>query len=117
MRRDLPKNDIPLLIMAVLQDAPRHGYAIAREVERLSADALQMREGTLYPTLRVLEQDGLLSSAWEIQPVGPARKIYTLTDAGQTELKKRTTDWENYARIMGAVLGMGKKGGLNEQPA
>ena len=88
-KRDLPKNDIPLLILAVLLDAPRHGYAIAREVERLSADALQMREGTLYPALRVLEQDGLITGAWEIQPVGPARKIYTLTEAGQAELKKR----------------------------
>ncbi len=117
-KRDLPKNDIPLLILAVLLDAPRHGYAIAREVERLSADALQMREGTLYPALRVLEQDGLISGAWEIQPVGPARKIYTLTETGQAELKKRTQDWENYARIMGAVLGLGRnKGGLNEQPA
>ena len=116
MRRDLPKNDIPLLILSVLQDTPRHGYAIAREVERLSADALLMREGTLYPALRVLEQDGLISGAWEIQPVGPARKIYTLTEAGKAELAKRTSEWEQYARMMGAFLGLGK-GGRNEQPA
>ena len=116
MKRDLPRNDIPLLIMAVLQTAPRHGYAIAREVEQISAEALQLREGSLYPALRVLEQDELISGAWEIQMSGPARKVYTLTEKGQKELKKRTLEWEQYARIMGAVLG-GTKGKINEQPA
>ena len=115
MKRDLPRNDIPLLIMAVLQTAPRHGYAIAREIEQISADALVMREGSLYPALRVLEQDEFIVGAWEIQPSGPARKVYTLTETGQKELKKRRAEWEQYARIMGAVLG-GMKGN-NEQPA
>ena len=116
MKRDLPRNDIPLLIMAVLQTAPRHGYAIARDIEQISAEALVMREGSLYPALRVLEQDELITGAWEIQASGPARKVYTLTEKGQTELAKRTRDWEQYARIMGTILGTGK-GKPNEQPA
>ena len=81
MRRELAKGDLPALILAVLGTEPRHGYAIAREVERLSDGALHLREGTLYPALRVLEQDGLVVGAWETQAKGADRKVYTLTDA------------------------------------
>jgi len=58
MRQELPNGDLPTLILAVLGQTPLHGYAIAREVERLSDQALKTREGSLYPALRVLEQDG-----------------------------------------------------------
>ncbi len=105
MNRELPKGDIPTLILAVLSEAPRHGYAIAREVERLSQDALQLREGSLYPALRVLEQDGLIEGKWEIQASGPARKVYEITEKGQTELAKRAKDWQQYANFMNALLG------------
>ena len=90
MRRDLAKGDLPALILAVLGTGPRHGYAIAREVERLSDQALHMKEGTLYPALRVLEQDGLIAGTWEAQEKGADRKVYALTEAGKREMA--TTD-------------------------
>jgi PadR family transcriptional regulator PadR len=105
MRTDFPKGDIPVLILTVLGETPRHGYAIAREIERLSADALKLREGSLYPALRVLEQDGLIEGNWQIPGSGPARKVYAITNAGRSELAKRTAEWRQYARIMGALLG------------
>ena len=105
MARELPKNDLPTLILAVLSGAPLHGYGIAREIERRSADALTLREGSLYPALRVLEQDGLLRAAWEIQPSGPARKVYELTDEGRAELSARTEKWREYARTFESILG------------
>ena len=57
--RELLKGNTPTLILAVLRDTPRHGYAIAREIERRSDNALQFKEGTLYPALRALERDRL----------------------------------------------------------
>ena len=105
MKRDLPKNDLPLLILAVLGRGSYHGYAIAREIERESRDTLKMREGSLYPALRILELDGHIIGKWEMQASGPARKIYALTDAGRTELMRRTAEWEQYARTMETILG------------
>jgi PadR family transcriptional regulator, regulatory protein PadR len=105
MPRDLPKNDIPTLILAVLEERALHGYGIAREIERRSADVLKMREGTLYPALRTLESDGLIVGEWQIQPSGPARKVYSLTEDGQAEVVKRTEKWREYARTIESILG------------
>jgi PadR family transcriptional regulator PadR len=105
MRRELASGDLPALILAVLSQTPLHGYAIAREVERLSEDALHMKEGTLYPALRVLEQDGLILGNWEAQPKGADRKVYTLTDAGRKETAKRTQALRDYTATINTVLG------------
>ncbi len=105
MRRELASGDLPALILAVLSQTPRHGYAIAREVERLSEGALHMKEGTLYPALRVLEQDGLIVGAWEAQPKGADRKVYTLTETGHAEKAKRTQDLHDYATLIHTILG------------
>lgn len=102
--KDLPKGDIPTLILAILSEASRHGYSIAREVERISENALLLREGSLYPALRVLEQDGLIEGNWEIQTSGPARKVYSITETGQAELTRRASEWQQYANFMNAVL-------------
>lgn len=105
MRHELAKGDLPALILAVLSDAPRHGYALAREVERLSDGALHLREGTLYPALRVLEQDGLILGTWEIQAKGADRKVYTLTETGRREKATRTQALRDYANLLHAILG------------
>ena len=105
MRRDLAKGDLPALILAVLGAGPRHGYAIAREVERLSDQVLHMKEGTLYPALRVLEQDGLIAGTWEAQEKGADRKVYALTETGKREMAKRTQELRDYATLIQTVLG------------
>jgi PadR family transcriptional regulator PadR len=105
MRRELASGDLPALILAVLSQTPLHGYAIAREVERLSEDALHMKEGTLYPALRVLEQDGLIVGAWEAQAKRADRKVYTLTETGRKETAKRTQALRDYAATISTVLG------------
>ncbi|CAA9570814.1 MAG: Transcriptional regulator, PadR family [uncultured Thermomicrobiales bacterium] len=105
MGRELPRGDIPTLILAVLAQAPAHGYAIARVIERDSANALRLREGSLYPALRALEQQGFISSGWVEPERGPARKVYTLTDAGRTDLARRAHDWHAYADAVAALLG------------
>lgn len=105
MRRELAKGDLPALILAVLGDGSNHGYAIARSVERLSDGALHMKEGTLYPALRVLEQDGLILGTWEQQPKGADRKVYTLTESGHAEKAKRTQELHDYATLIHTILG------------
>ena len=105
MRRELATGDLPALILAVLGDGPNHGYAIARAVERLSDGALHMKEGTLYPALRVLEQDGLILGAWQPQAKGANRKVYTLTETGHAERVKRTQALHDYATLLHTILG------------
>ena len=74
-------------------------------------------EGTLYPVLRALEQDGLVTSEWETADSGPARKVYRITAGGRAELNRRLRDWKSRVSALGSVLGfdppVGRKGGLN----
>lgn len=110
---ELRKGSTPTLILAVLADGPRHGYAIAREIERRSADALKMGEGALYPALRALEREGLVVSQWETMPSGPARRTYTLTDSGQAKLAQQIETWRKFSKAVGLVIG----GKPDAQPA
>ena len=111
--RDLTKGDIPTLVLRVLAEGPCHGYAIARNIEQRSEGLLRMREGALYPALRLLEQEGVIVSRWEVQPSGPARKVYELTTAGRTELDRRVQEWKSYLQLVDRLIG----GGPNAEPA
>lgn len=104
MAREVSRGDIGSLVLAVLAEGKCHGYAVAREVERRSADVLMLREGSLYPALRVLEADGLIVGEWEESTVGPARRVYSITSKGQAELEKRTREWRTYVGAVGAFL-------------
>ena len=105
MGRDLSRNDIPILILSVLSESANHGYAIAREVERRSADVFHLREGSLYPALRVLEQDGAIEGRWEIPESGPKRKVYEITKKGRRELSKRAQEWADYRETLNIFIG------------
>ena len=105
MARELTKGDIPVLILTVLAQGACHGYAIAREIERQSECGLTLREGSLYPALRVLEQEGFIEGDWEIQSSGPARKVYRITKSGGEELARRTQMWKQYAAMVGRIIG------------
>ena len=100
----LLKGNTPTLILRVLSEGPRHGYGIAREVERRSSGTLALGEGSLYPALRVLEADGLVTANWESETLGRRRKVYTLTDAGRIELERRCCSWRDFVRAMDSVL-------------
>lgn len=104
MARELFKGDLPVLILAILSEAPCHGYAIAREIERRSEGAFGAKEGTLYPALRALEQKGFIEGNWD-EKSGPARKTYRLTQKGLTELETSKREWKKYASAFQHVLG------------
>jgi PadR family transcriptional regulator, regulatory protein PadR len=102
--RELLKGNTRALVLAVLREAPLHGYAIAREIERRSENALKCGEGALYPALHALEQDGLVIGRWEVTGGGPARKVYALTDDGAGELKRQAQAWSRFVTAVDRVM-------------
>lgn len=112
--RELIRGSTPTLVLAVLSEGPRHGYAIAREVNRRTEGALKFKQGTLYPVLHGLERDGLVAGAWEHPEGERPRKVYAITETGKAELARRTKVWDRFTRAIGRVLG-GNRG--DEQPA
>ena len=101
----LKKGSIQTLILAILADAPQHGYAIAREIERRSKDVLRFGEGALYPALRALETEGHIHGDWETPSSGPARRVYTITESGRAKLAKQVRAWQTFAEAVGSVIG------------
>lgn len=103
--RELLKGNTPTLVLAVLKDAPLHGYAIAREIERRSGNALKFKEGTLYPALHGLEREGLIQGEWQREAGGRERKVYGITPAGLTALEQKTKTWDAFASAINSVIG------------
>ena len=111
--KELLKGNTPTLVLAVLAEAPLHGYAIAREIERRSGDALKFKEGTLYPALHTLEKDGLITGTWIHQDGARSRKVYTITEDGIGALRKKTQMWAAFSTAISKVI----EGGENNEPA
>jgi len=98
------KGGLALLLLATLRDGPAHGYALARTIERRTANALKLREGTLYPALHALERDDLIASAWETPAGGRERKVYRLTPSGEKKLDEWSQGWHQFVAAVGQVL-------------
>lgn len=111
--RELLKGNTPTLVLAVLKDAPLHGYGIAREIELRSGSALRFKEGTLYPALHSLERDGLIAGAWQQQPNARQRKVYTITPAGLAALERHTRTWTAFASAVQRVI----QGSKSDEPS
>ncbi len=100
------KGSLPLLILAILEDGPNHGYRIAKRIKHDSQGVLDFREGTLYPTLHGLEKDGLIAGRKQTTS-GCPRKYYSLTDAGRAALQERQDEWQNFMTAVNRVLKRG----------
>lgn len=98
------KGSLPLLLLHTLSLGPSHGYGIAKEIKRKSQGVLTFAEGTIYPMLHDLENQGLIA-AFEEEVKGRTRRYYRLTDAGQKALAKEQTDWQQFALGVNRVLG------------
>ena len=109
-QEQLKKGSTQALILAVLAEGPRHGYAIAREIEQRSQNSLKLGEGALYPALRAMERSGHVAGSWEIQESGPARRVYAITEAGQAELSRQTDAWRQFSRAVSLILGGNRDG-------
>ena len=93
-----------LLVLSLLSREDMYGYQMIVELERRSEKVFHMKEGTLYPVLKKLENAGLIKS-YAMECNGRTRKYYHITEAGLSRLKTETKEWEDYAHGIGAVLG------------
>ena len=103
MRAETLKGHLDALVLAVLADEPQHGYAVIEALRDRSEGAFELAEGTLYPVLHRLEDDGLLSSAWS-DAAGRRRRVYRLTRRGRSALARGREEWSSFARAVDAVL-------------
>jgi PadR family transcriptional regulator PadR len=104
VKPDAVRGHLDGLILAVLEDGPRHGYAIIEALQSRSGGVLDLPTGTVYPALRRLERSGWLSGSWSTVG-GRERRTYTLTRAGRHALGLQRTEWREFSRVMGTVLG------------
>jgi DNA-binding PadR family transcriptional regulator len=103
MKADALRGHLDALLLAVLDDQPRHGYAIIEALQERSGGQLVLPTGTVYPALRRLERAGLVDSAWSTVG-GRERRTYQLTPAGRKTLTAERSAWSEFASTIGAVL-------------
>jgi PadR family transcriptional regulator len=103
---DLIQGTLDLLILKTISIEPKHGWAIAKRIQQVSEDALQVTQGALYPALHRLEQQGWISSKWRTTETGREAKFYQLTKAGATQLEKELAQWERLSNAVGLVIRM-----------
>ena len=103
---DLIHGTLDLLILNTISLQPQHGWAIAKRIEQVSQDVLQISQGALYPALHRLEQQGWIRSEWRVTEGGRDAKFYTLTRAGRKQLQKELEQWERLSAAVGLVIRM-----------
>lgn len=101
---DLVQGTLSLLLLKVLALQPLHGIAIAQRLQQVSADVLKVSDGSLYPALHKLEQDGWVSAEWKTSELGRRAKYYSLTSLGRKALAREAADWERLSSAVTQVL-------------
>jgi len=103
---DLIQGTLDLLILKTISIEPKHGWAIAKRIELVSQDALQVTQGALYPALHRLEQQGWIRAEWRSTETGREAKFYSLTRAGRVQLERELAQWERLSNAVGLVIRM-----------
>jgi DNA-binding PadR family transcriptional regulator len=97
------KGHLDGMLLAVVAEAPAHGYAVIERLRERSGGTFSLEEGTVYPALHRLERAGLLASAWTTAE-GRRRRVYRVTDDGAQELERSRSDWRAFSRAVDVVL-------------
>jgi PadR family transcriptional regulator PadR len=98
---DVLQGTLALMVLKTLDViGPQHGYGVARRIEQISGDLLAVNQGTLYPLLLKLEQEGSIASQWGASENNRRARFYRLTAAGRRQLQTETRDWEQSAAII-----------------
>ncbi len=104
-KSDVLQGTLDLMVLKTLETlGPTHGYGIARRIEQVSEDALQLNQGTLYPALVRLEQRGWIASSWGVSENNRRARFYELTKAGRKQLASEAANWERIAAILARFL-------------
>lgn len=101
---DLIQGTLDLLILKTISLEPKHGWAIAKRIEQVSNDALQITQGALYPALHRLEHQGWIRAKWRTTETGREAKFYELTQAGRKQLERELAQWERLSNAVGLVI-------------
>ncbi|SPE37416.1 Transcriptional regulator, PadR family [Candidatus Sulfopaludibacter sp. SbA6] len=97
---DLVQGTLDILLLKMLALEPLHGWAISQRLKLVSGNILQVSDGSLYPALHKLEQEGWIQAEWKTSELGRRAKFYSLTRLGRGQLAKQAADWE---RLSGAI--------------
>ena len=90
---DLVQGTLDLLILKTISLEPMHGWAIAKRIQQVSGEVLQVQQGSLYPALHRLEQQAWIKAKWAESETGRQAKFYSLTSAGRAQLEKESANW------------------------
>ena len=110
-KSDVLQGTLDLMVLKTLHAmGPLHGFGIARRIEQLSEDVLQLNEGTVYTSLLRLQQQGWIKSEWGISDNNRKARFYSITRLGKKQLDLETENWERIAGVIGRVLRLERQG-------
>jgi len=101
---DLVQGTLDLLILKTISLEPKHGWAIAKRIQQISGEVLQVQQGSLYPALHRLEQRGWIKAKWKESETGRKAKFYSLTSAGRAQLEKEAESWNRLSAAINLVV-------------
>lgn len=101
---DLIQGTLDVLILKILALEPHNGWAISQRLKQVSAEVLQVSDGSLYPALHKLEQEGWIKSEWKASENNRKAKFYSLTRPGKRQLEKQAGEWDRLSHAISAVL-------------
>ena len=101
---DLVQGTLDLLLLKILALEPLHGWAISQRLKQVSRDVLHVSDGSLYPALHKLEQEGWIKAQWKTSELGRRAKFYSLTRLGRRHLAKEAANWERLSAAISAVV-------------
>ena len=101
---DLIQGTLDLLILKTVALEPKHGWAIAKRIQQISGDVLQVNQGSLYPALHRLEHQGWMTARAGVTDTGREAKCYALTAAGRKQLTRELESWDRLSTAIGLVV-------------
>lgn len=101
---DLVQGTLDLLILKTLSLGPHHGWAIAKRIQQVSREVLQVQQGSLYPALHRLEQQGWIDAEWRESETGRQAKFYALSRAGRKQLERELESWDRLSAAINMVV-------------
>jgi PadR family transcriptional regulator PadR len=101
---DLVQGTLDLLILKTILLEPKHGWAIAKRIQQISNEVLQVQQGSLYPALHRLEQQGWIRAKWTETDSGRRAKFYSLTPAGRAQLEREKESWSRLSTAINLVV-------------
>jgi transcriptional regulator len=110
-KSDVLQGTLDLMVLKTLHAmGPLHGFGIARRIEQLSDDVLELNEGTVYTSLVRLQQQGSIDSKWGTSENNRKARFYSITKQGRRQLERETENWERIAGVIGRVLRLERQG-------